>query len=310
MTTSTNEAGALLGLSTGLADAVEQVGRSLVAVDARQHTPSTGIHWRQGVIVTADHTVERDQDINITLPNGQKTKATVAGTDSGTDLAVLRIDGADFPVAEIGDASTLKVGHIVLAVARPGDIGLSATMGALSAMSSSWRTWSGGQLDAFIRPDLTLYPGFSGGPLVDASGRVVGLNTSGLSRSMPLTIPASTVNRVVDQLLSRGRISRGYLGLGMQPVRLPDALAGSLNLSNKTGLIVVSVEQDGPAEKSGVLVGDILIALGDKQLSDPRDVQGVLDPDSVGKPLNARIIRGGELREISITVGERPQRGE
>jgi S1-C subfamily serine protease len=213
-------------------------------------------------------------------------------------------------VADIGDASSLKVGHLVVAVARPGEIGLSATMGAVSALGGAWRTWSGGRIDAFIRPDLTLYPGFSGGPLVDGSGRVVGLTTSGLSRSMPLAIPASTVSRVVEQLLTKGRVARGYLGLGMQPVRLPDSLVSSLSLSSHKGLIVVSVESGGPAEKAGVLVGDVLIALGDAGLSDARDVQNLLDPDSVGKPITARLVRGGTLQEISVTVGERPQRGE
>ena len=310
MTATSSEASALLSLSNSLADAIDRVGRSLVAVDARQHTPSTGIHWHEGVIVTADHTVERDSDITITLPDGSTTKATVAGSDSTTDIAVLRADGLSLPVAEIGDASSLKVGHLVVAVARPGEIGLSATMGAVSATGGAWRTWSGGRIDAFIRPDLTLYPGFSGGPLVDGSGRVVGLNTSGLSRSMPLAIPASTVNRVVEQLLTRGRVARGYLGLGMQPVRLPDGLVSSLSLSSPVGLIVVSVENGGPAEKAGILVGDVLIGLGDSGLSDARDVQNLLDPDSVGKPVNARLVRGGALQEIAVTVGERPQRGE
>ena len=183
-------------------------------------------------------------------------------------------------------------------------------MGAVSAIGGAWRTWSGGQIDAFIRPDRTLYPGFSGGALVDGTGKVVGLNTSGLSRSMALAIPASTINRVVDQLLTRGRIARGYLGLGMQPVRLPDNLVSSLQLASPGGLIVVSVEGGSPAEKAGVFVGDVLISLAGKNLGDPRDVQGVLDPESVGKPLPARVVRGGQLQELQITVGERPQRGE
>lgn len=310
MTTGTNEASALLGLSDSLADAVERTGRSVVAVKARQHTPSSGIYWREGVIVTADHTVERDQDIVVTLPDGSSASATRVGSDSGTDLTVLRVEGTSLPVAEIGDASTLKVGHVVLAVARPGDIGLSATMGTVSALSGEWRTWSGGRIDTFIRPDLILYPGFSGGPLVDAAGRVVGLNTSGLSRAMPIAVPVSTINRVVEQLLTRGRIARGYLGLGMQPVRIPDSLKAGLNLSGDTGLIVVSIESDGPAEKAGVMVGDILVVLNEKPVSDPRDVQSALDAESVGKSITATIIRGGQRQEVPIMVGERPQRGE
>lgn len=309
MVASTNEAGsALLGLSNSLADAVENAGKSLVGVNARRHSPSTGIHWRSGVIVTADHTLERDEGITITLPDGSRKDATIAGRDAGTDLAVLKADGVDLPAAEIGDASSLRVGHIVIAVARPGE-GLSASWGTVSALSGAWRTWAGGQIDQLIRPDLTLYPGFSGGPLVDGQGRVVGINTSGLSRALALAIPASTVNRVVDQLLTRGRIARGYLGVSLQPVRLPDNLTQSLGLSGNGALIVVSLENGGPAEKAGLLVGDIIVALDGNSVSDPRDIQSVLGGESVGKTISARLVRGGAPTELQLTVGERPARG-
>ena len=309
MVASTDQTGsALLGLSNSLADAVENAGKSLVAVNARRHSPSTGIHWRSGVIVTADHTLERDEGITITLPDGSQTAATIAARDSGTDLAVLKAEGIDLPEAEIGDAGSLRVGHIVIAVARPGE-GLSASWGTVSALSGAWRTWSGGQIDQLIRPDLTLYPGFSGGPLVDGQGRVVGINTSGLSRGLSLAIPASTVNRVVEQLLTRGRISRGYLGISLQPVRLPDNLKGSLGISDSGALIVVSLEEGGPAEKAGLLVGDIIVSLDGKSVTDPRDIQSVLGSESVGKSIAAKLVRGGAPTELSITVGERPARG-
>lgn len=309
MTDSTGDTGALLGFSTDLADAVERAGRSVVAINGRHHTPSSGIHWKQGAIVTAGHTIEREGAISITLPDGSTAHATPAGSDSSTDLAVLRLENASLPVADIGDSSTLKVGHLALAVARPGEIGLSATLGAISALGGAWRTWSGGQIDSFIRPDLTLYPGFSGGPLVSGSGQVVGLNTSGLSRSMPLAIPTNTVNRVVEQLLSKGRVARGYLGVGLQPVRLPDSLVKSAGLSGDVGLIAVSVESGSPAEKAGLYVGDVLVSLDGKGVQDPRDVQSALGPDSVGKTIAAQILRGGKLEQVSLTIAERPQKG-
>jgi S1-C subfamily serine protease len=302
--------GALLGLSNNLADAVESAGKSIVAIHARRHSPSSGVYWKSGVVVTADHTIEREENITVTLPDGRSLPATLAGRDSGTDVAVLKVEGADLPVAEVGDASTLKVGHIVLAIARPGDIGLSASWGAVSAVGGSFRTWAGGQIDRLIRPDLTLYPGFSGGPLIDAQGRVVGINTSGLSRSMALTIPAATVSRVADQLLAQGRIARGYLGIAMQTVRLPDNQVTALSLPRNSALIVVSVENDGPAEKAGVLVGDILIALDGNPVSNTDDIQALLDPERVGNALTARVIRGGSPAELSLTVGERPRKGE
>lgn len=311
MVTSSDESvSELLGLSNNLADAVETAGNSIVAVHARRHTPASGVHWRRGVIVTADHVVEREDSITVTLPDGRSAPATLAGRDPGTDLAVLRLEGENLPEAQIGDAEQLRIGHIVLAVARPGELGLSASWGAVSALGGPWRTWSGGQIDRLIRPDLTLYPGFSGGPLVDAAGQIAGINTSGLSRNMTLTVPSSTVSRVVEQLLTTGRISRGYLGVAMQPVRLPDALVSSLGLPRHRALIVVSVENDGPAEKSGVLVGDVLLALNGTPLTDTDSVQSMLDADRIGQTIAARILRGGQPAEVTLTVGERPWKGE
>jgi S1-C subfamily serine protease len=269
--------------------------------------PSSGVHWRLGVVVTADHTVKREEEITVMLPDGRTVPATLAGRDASTDLAVLRLQHVEFPTGEFGEPSSLRVGHLVLAVGRPSERGLSASMGVISAVSGAWRTWSGGQIDQFVRLDLTLYPGFSGGPLVDAGGRIVGINTSG-PRNMVLTIPTSTVNRVVDQLLERGRIARGYLGLGMQPVRLPDALRSTLNLPGDSGVIVVAVQPDSPAEKAGVLLGDVLIALDDKSVSDTADVLAMLGPERVGNTVRASVVRGGRLAELMISVGERPPR--
>jgi len=174
MVASTSQSGsALLNFSNTLADAVETAGQSIVAVNARQRTSSSGVHWRPGVVVAADHTIEREDNITVTLPDGRTVPASVAGRDAGTDLAVLKIEGAGVPVAQIGNSADLKIGHVVLAVARPGDSGISASWGAISALGGPWRTWSGGQIDQLIRPDLTLYPGFSGGALIDAQGQVV-----------------------------------------------------------------------------------------------------------------------------------------
>jgi S1-C subfamily serine protease len=297
----------LLALSHDLAGAVESVGRSVVAVHARSRSPSSGVHWSQSVIVTADHTVRRDEDISVSLPDGRMVPARLAGRDASTDLAVLKLQEAEFPVAEIGDAATLKVGHVVLAIARPGERGVSASWGVISALGGPWHSWHGGQIDQFIRPDVGLYPGFSGGPLADAHGRVMGINTAG-PRNMVLTIPPATVNRVVRQLLEKGRIMRGYLGLGMQPVRLPESLKQTLNLSRTSSVIIVAVEPDSPAERAGLLIGDILVALDGVPVSDIADVQALLGPERVGTSIGASIIRAGLLAERSIVIGERPRR--
>lgn len=307
-TSSSEVSSALLALSNDLAEAVARAGRAVVAVHARPRVPSSGVHWRQGVIVTADHTVKRDEEISVSLPDGRMVPAVLAGRDPSTDLAVLKLQGGEFPTAEIGDAAALRVGHVVLAVARPGERGVSASWGVISALGGPWRTWHGGQIDQFIRLDLTLYPGFSGGALVDAHGRVMGINTSG-PRSMVLTIPPSTVNRVVGQLLEKGRIARGYLGLGMQPVRLPESLKRTLNLPRAGGVIIVAVEPDSPAERAGLLIGDVLVALDGVPISDTADVQALLGPERVGTAVVTSIIRAGLLAERTVVVGERPQRG-
>jgi S1-C subfamily serine protease len=301
----------LVALSNNFAATVERSGAFVVTINARQRLSSSGVHWQQGVIVTADHTIRRDSEITVTLPDGRTVPAILAGRDSSTDLALLKLREEDskLPTAEIGDTSSLKVGHMVFAVGRSRESGLSASLGVVSALGSGWRTWNGGQIDQLVKLDLTLYSGFSGGPLVDAAGKIVGINTSG-PRNMVLAIPVTTVNRVVDGLLSQGRIARGYLGVGMQPVLLPDNLKNALNLSQSGGVIIVNTEPNGPAEQAGVLIGDVLVGLEGKLVSDTGDVQALLGPESVGKTLTAKIVRGGQVVELTITVGERPQRGE
>jgi S1-C subfamily serine protease len=291
----------LVALSNELIRAVEQAGPAIVAVNARPRFASSGVLWRPGVIVTAEHTIRRREEIGIILPDGRATTAALAGRDAGTDIAVLKLTGNSTPAATFGAAESLKPGQVVLAIGRSPDSGVNATMGIMSAVSGAWRTWRGGQLDQYLRLDLTLYPGSSGGAVVDTAGRVVGMATSALSRIAGLAVPVSTVNRVVDELLRSGRVARGYLGLGLHPVSLPDGA---------TGLIVLSAEPDGPAARAGILIGDILVSLGGKAVDDTDDLQAVLDSQSVGKPVAARIVRGGKDIELTITVGERPRREE
>ena len=294
----------LLALSNNLADAVEQASQCVVAVNASSRRSSSGVHWRQGIIITADETIKRSEDITVTLSDGRTVPATLVGRDPSTDIAVLKLQDVELPVAQIGDATSLKVGQIVLSVGRSRESGLNASMGVVSASGSSWRSSYGGLIDQFLRLDLNLYPSSEGGPLVAASGHVVGMTVSG-PRRMVLAIPASTVNRVVDQLLAKGRISKGYLGLGMQPVSLPESLKKTLNLSSLAGVIVVNVEPNGPADKAGVLIGDVLIAVDGTPVSDTGDIQAKLGSHSVGQTLNMQIIRGGALVEVALIIGER-----
>jgi S1-C subfamily serine protease len=306
MTSSTGTAtGVLAALSDDLAAAVERAGRSVVAIHARRRIPSSGVVWRSGAIVTASHTVTRDEDITLTLPDGHTAPAVLAGRDETTGLAVLRTDAPGLAPAERADPGALRAGNLVLALGRPGTA-LTASLGVVSAVGEEWRTWQGGRIDQFVRLDIAIYDGFSGGPLVEAGGHILGINTSGLARGMPLTIPGTTVDRVADQVLAGGRLDRGYLGLASQPVRLPEGLRQSLRLAGDFGLVVVNVEPGGPADRGGVLLGDILIALDGAPVSDPRDVLAALTPGHVGRAIPVRVLRGGQPTELSITVGARP----
>ena len=298
----------LNALSHDLAHVVEQVSPSVVAVNARRRLSSSGVYWRDGIIVTASHTIRRTDEISVIVASGQSVVATLAGVDPSTDLAVLKIDNPELSPPLFGDAAQLKVGHVVLAVGRGAQRGLNATLGIVGVLSGSWRTWRGGLIDQFIGLDLVLHPGAAGGPLTDTHGRVLGINTLGLSRSMALTIPVSTVNRVVTHLLEKGHMGLGYLGLGMRPIPLPENLKSTLNLSADSGLIVVTVEPDGPGSKAGVLFGDVIVALEGTAVSNIRDLQAFLEPESVGKTIPVSIIRGGKPIEINVTIGERRRR--
>lgn len=287
----------LAALSNEIATAVELAGRNVVAVHARPRFSSSGVFWRPGVIVTAEHTVRREEEITVTLPDGATVPAALAGADPGTDLAVLKIDATTHAPGRTTSAPA--PGALALTIGRSEDSGVNATLGIISACSGEWRTWRGGRLDHYIRLDLTLYPGSDGGAVVNIDGETIGIATSALSRIAGLAIPAVTVDRVVDEILARGRVARGYLGVGLQPVELPD---------HQKGLIVLSLEPAGPASSGGVLIGDILVKLGGKPVQDTDDIQLVLEGHAVGRKVEVEVLRGGESRRIDLVIGERPRR--
>lgn len=296
----------LESLSNDVSGAIARAAQSVVAVDARRRATSSGVHWREGIVVTADHTVKRDSEISLTLPDGREVPAELAGRDSSLDIAILRFDGAGLRTADFASPDDLAVGRLAIAIARSDDEGVAATLGVVSALGGPWRTWHGGRVDRLIRPDLNIYPGFSGGPLIDGSGAVIGMNTAGLSRQTALTVPVATIERVVAQLLKRGKMARGYLGVGMQQVRLPDAIRERLHVKAGEAVIVLSVEPGGPAERAGVFIGDVLVSLDDQRIEDVHDVLAFLSDDVAGRTVRASIIRAGALAEVAIAVGERP----
>jgi S1-C subfamily serine protease len=252
-------------------------------------------------VLTTDHVIEREEEITLGLPDGTEIPATLVARDPGTDLAVLK---AQTSLAPIERGPLPGVGSLVLAVARPDDAGPQATLGVVSAVAGPARTWRGGQLDRFVRSDAVLYPGFSGGPLVDAAGRAIGINSSHLARGSGIAIPVDVAATVAEALLSHGRVRRGYLGVSSQPVPLPTASAARLG-GQSSGLLLLRIEPDGAAEKAGLMVGDILVAIAGEPVRDIDDLQRYLSGDVVGKPATAQVLRGGDPRELTVQIGER-----
>jgi S1-C subfamily serine protease len=292
-------------LSADVTQLVKTTGRSVVAVNAGRQLSSSGVYWRDSVVITAAHTIKRTDEISVVLPSGQIVSGIFAGADSTTDLALLKINSEELLIPNFGDTGQVQVGHLVVAVGRGAQRGLNATLGMIGVVSGAWRTWRGGLIDRFIGLDLALHPGAAGGPLVDAHGRVLGINTSALSRNIALTIPASTVDRVMARLLEKGHMNRGYLGLGMRPIPIPEELKNALKLSADSGLIVVTVDAEGPGAKAGVLFADVIISIEGTSVAGLPDLQPFLEPESVGKTIAVSLIRAGEPTVVNLTIGER-----
>jgi S1-C subfamily serine protease len=294
----------LIELSDAMAGAVSRAGAATVTVNARRRMPASGIGFASDLVLTADHVVERDEDIRVILPDGSEMDATVAGRDPGSDLALLRLSQPGIVVAEKA-GNEARVGQIVLALGRPSQSGIEASLGVVSAVNGPARTGRGGLLEQYLRTDTIPYPGFSGGPLIDVLGRVLGLNTSGLARGTSLTIPSNLAWRVAETLAAHGHVRRGYLGIRSQPVSISSSQRAALGRDQETGLLLVSIERGSPAEEGGLIVGDILVAINDQPVIDPDELLALLSGSIVGKPANVQLLRGGQTTMLTITIGER-----
>ncbi len=289
-------------LSDALAEAVASAAASVVRVEARDRLAASGIVWSaDGVIVTANHVVERDDRIQVGFGE-ESVPAVLVGRDPSTDIAVLRAEVKGLKPIAWADPDSLRVGHVTLALGRPGR-SVRATMGIASAIGGGWQSRGGTRFERYLQADVALLPGFSGGLLVDVNGHGLGMNTSALRRFMSPTVPAGDLKRVTEKLLAHGTVRRGYLGVTPQPARLPVPLAEELG--QETGLLVTFVEAGGPADKAGLLLGDVIVALGEAAMRHVDDLFGAL-ADSVGTPVTLRVLRGGQLSDFSVTVGERP----
>jgi S1-C subfamily serine protease len=284
-------------LSERSAALVERAAGSVIAVQGGRRSTS-GIHWRAGVIVTAEEALERDDDIAVLLPDGRQVPATLAGRDPTTDVAVLRFQPNGLPVAVLGDAAVLRAGHWILAVGRHRASAI-ASQGIVSIAGPAWQSSQGGTIDRLIHLDLSLSLGGEGSAVIDASGRMLGMAVLGPRRRV-LAIPTSTIERAVDRLLAKGHVARAYLGASLEAVRLGTAP------SEKGGVLVVGLDPAGPAARAGLFVGDIVIQWNGASVSRVRDIWRALGSESIGTEVTLALVRGGKPETAQVTLGERP----
>ncbi len=299
-----SETNLLQAISSQIAQAVEKAGASTVLVNGRHRLSASGIAYTKELVVTADHVIERDEGLTIMLPDGTSLPVTVAGRDPGSDLALLRLENPSLQPAEKASQEA-RVGEIVLALGRPTPEGIEASFGIISAIGGPARTGSGGLLEHYLRTDVVPFPGFSGGPLVDIDGKVVGLNTSGLAHGASITIPVAIAWLDAENLAKHGYVKRGYLGIRSQSVSLSADLRKSLGREQKQGLLLVSIESGSPAEAGGLIVGDILVGINGLGVNSHDELMVFLTGEAVGKPVSIQVLRGGQPQSIDVTVGER-----
>jgi S1-C subfamily serine protease len=300
----------LIELSDELGQSTSRAAASVVAIHTEIRGSSSGIVWRTGVIVTSEHALRRDEEIQVTLPDGRVIPATLVGRDSSTDIAVLRCADANSAVPQVADVTQLKPGHLTLVVGRTRASGPVAALGVVSLVASDRRTWTGGSLAPYIRLDVGLQPTAVGGVVIGARGDTIGLATPRFARFGAIAVPASAIDKIADTLLKKGRIPRGYLGVGLQPVSLPNNLRESLQRKDKSAAIVLDIHPNGPADKAGIVIGDILVSLDGHSITRPGDIQSLLSGDAIGKPLPLKFVRGGSIQEGQIVVAERPHGAE
>jgi len=294
----------LVELSDALADAAESAGKATVLVNARRRMPASGIAYAADLILTADHVIEREEDITVHLEDGTQVSAKVAGRDAGSDLALLKLESAAAHVAEV-TKSPARLGQIALVLGRPSTNGIEASLGTVSAIGGPIQTGRGGMLEKYIRTDGISYPGFSGGPLVAADGTVLGVNTSGLANGAALTIPADVAWRIAETLAKHGRVKHGYLGIRSQAVEIPGNTQKALQRQQPSGLLVVSVEKHSPASKGGLMVGDILVSVSGVPVFHHDELFTRLSGDVAGKSEPIEILRGGQPQTLNVLIGER-----
>jgi serine protease Do len=296
----------LMNLSNELAAAAERAALSVVAVHGRRGIGSSGIAWRDNLIVTSSQGIRVEDGIKLLLPDGRIATARLRGRDPGTDLAVLEADATDLHPFESAGDTTLKVGQLALAVGRTLNTGPIASFGIVSGVSGGWKTWRGGTIDPFVRLDISAYPTQSGGAAVDAAGKLIGLVSTGLSRSSVFAVTGATLNRIAGKLIEKGYISHGFLGVTLQPVALPREIKEKLQ--QDAGIMLLGIEAEGPAAVSGLILGDVLVAADGQPLAGPEALAELMERTPAGQIVKFKVLRAGVIQDIDVRIGERPSR--
>ena len=296
----------LVRLSNELAGTVERAAGSIVAVHARRGIGSSGIVWRDNLILTSSEGIRAEEDIKILLPDGRVTTAQLRGRDSGTDLAVLETDTSGLRLLEFAGESALKPGQLALAVGRTANTGPIASFGIISGVSGEWKTWRGGRIEPFVRLSISAYPTLSGGAALDAGGKLIGLVSTGLSRSSVFAVTRATIDRIAGKLTEQGYVSRGFLGVVLQPVALPSQIREKLG--QDAGIMLLGIEPDGPAAVGGLILGDVLVAADNNSLAQPDALADFLERTRAGQVVKFKTLRAGVVQDLDVRIGERPSR--
>ena len=294
----------LVQLSAALGARVAASRRLVATIRCGGRSLRSGTLWRQDAVVASEQALPDVDEAEVILDGGQTFAARLAGRDPGTNIAVLRLDSGPQPAPHAVAGEPLP-GALILALAADRAGGVAVRLGAVHSVGPAWHSRAGGRIDRRIALDLRLDQAEEGGPVIDAAGGLVGISTLGPRRRV-LAIPAATVERVLDPLLTSGRVARGWLGAAVQPVMVPDALRAEA--SQPLGLMVIGLTRHGPATQAGVMMGDILIGVDGAGLGSPSALAGMLGPESVGRQVALRLIRGGAVQTLTATIGARPGR--
>jgi S1-C subfamily serine protease len=298
----------LQGYSAAISGLVEKAGAYVAAIKSAPYRVTSGVVFREDLIAVNNHLLKREGKIPVHLPAGEAAEATILGRDPALDVAVLKVQGAHWPIPRTEDESALRAGALAVVVGRTLDAGLSASAGILGAVGGPRRSWRGGELEHFLRLDVNLYPSQAGAAVVSATGGFMGMATAAILRHSALAVPMGTLHSVADELLTDGGIRQGYLGVGLQPVSIPEHLRNKSPLAGETGLMIVSIEPGTSAEKAGLQLGDILIAIGGTSLTRVESLMGALRGTQLGKPVIFSIVRAGEVASVEIEIAARAGR--